>query len=121
MGILFVVALVLAWPTFGLSLLVWFVLMIFKGKSKADKAERREAVASMIEPLFQNQYGNFFLALDIPKLHGFEFSQADAHQCGRHIMNYFAQNPKEAAFFYQRVRQVEDQGQSGTLRPDYCC
>jgi hypothetical protein len=110
MGILFVVALVLAWPTYGLSLVGWLVLTIFKAKSKAGKVERRHEFVSMIEPLFQNQHGSFFVALDIPKLHEFEFSQADAHQCGRHIMNYFAQNPEDAALFIRGLDRWKTKG-----------
>ncbi len=68
MGLLFIVALVLAWPTFGLSLVAWFVLMWFNAKQKVAGIHRREEMKTVIEPLFRGQFAEFFLALDVPTL-----------------------------------------------------
>lgn len=103
MGILFVVALLLAFPTFGLSLVAWFALFVIRAKASATRVRKREKVKTTIEPLFDDRFDDFFLSLDMPFHSSAEMSEADAHQCGRHIMNYVAHNPSEAALFLKGI------------------
>lgn len=110
MGLLFIVALVLAWPTFGLSILAWLVLAFFKSKAKVDAIDERENRKALIEPVFGGRFSEFFKALDIPILHGSHVSEADAHQCGRHIMTYLAHNPQEGALFLQGLKKWQTKG-----------
>lgn len=110
MGLLFIVALVLAWPTYGLSLVAWFILSFFKAKKKVNKINRREEVKAVIEPLFRERFSEFFYALDVPTLPGHELTTQEAHQCGRHIMNYLAHNPEEAAVFMEGLDKMRTKG-----------
>lgn len=105
MGILFIIALLLAWPTFGLSIVAWFALLFFKAKGKVNRIEEREKVKEVIEPLFGGRFSEFFLALDMPIYDWEEMSEAEAHQCGRHIMNYIAHNPTETSEFIRGLQK----------------
>lgn len=110
MSILFIVALVLAWPTFGLSLIAWFVLAWFKARQKVTGINRREEVKTTIDPLFQNRFSDFFYALDMPTTSDEELTEQEAHQCGRHIMSYLAHNPSEAAIFMKGLDKWRTKG-----------
>ena len=110
MGLLFILALVLAWTTFGLSILAWLVLAFFKSKRKVDAIDERNNRKALIEPIFGGRFSEFFKALDMPILHGFHVGEADAHQCGRHIMNYLAHNPQEGAIFLQGLKKWQTKG-----------
>ena len=106
MGILFVIALLLAWPTFGMSIIAWFVLMFLKAKGNVDKVDRREEIKNIIEPLFQKRFRDFFMALShISIVTGCDLTDEEAHQCGHHIMNYLAHNPSEAAILMQGLEE----------------
>ncbi len=117
MGILFIVALLLAWPTYGLSIVVWVALLFINAKGNANKVERREKVKEAIEPLFEGRFSEFFFALDMPTYEWEELSEADAHQCGRHIMNYIAQNPTETSLFINGLRKWTTKGDSNLCDP----
>lgn len=114
MGLLFILALLLAWPTFGLSLVAWFVLFALKGFKQAEASEQRKIVAEVIEPLFKGRFADFYDALDIPYLRNAERTQSKSHQCGRFIMNYLAHNPSEAAIFTRGLKRWAAKG-SGQL------
>lgn len=109
MGILFVVALILAWPTFGLSLVAWFVLVWFNSRHKVAGINRREELKNVIEPLFMGRFADFFHALDMPTLTE-ELTEQEAYQCGRHVMNYLAHNPSEAAIFMKGLEKWRTKG-----------
>lgn len=109
-GILFIVALILAWPTFGLSLVAWFVLAWFKARQKVAGINRREELKTVIEPLFQERFSDFFYALDMPTAFDEELTEQEAHQCGRHVMNYLAHNPSEAAIFMKGLEKWRTKG-----------
>lgn len=117
MEILFIVALLLAWPTFGLSIVAWFVLVFLKAKGNANRVERRDKVKEVIEPLFEGRFSNFFFALDIPIYDGEEMSEAEAHQCGRHIMNYIAHNPIETSEFIRGLQRWKTKGAPNLCDP----
>lgn len=110
MAILFLVALVLAWPTFGLSILAWVALAFFKGKQKRGQIDQRHSRAALLEPLFNGRHAEFFNALDIPRVHGYEVSDDAAATCGRHIVTYIAHNPEEAAAFAQGLMKWQTKG-----------
>ncbi|RYY22411.1 MAG: hypothetical protein EOP62_23250 [Sphingomonadales bacterium] len=102
MGILFVVALVLAVPTFGLSLVAWAVVALMKAKGKRA---RRDNATAKLEPVFAGEFADFVLSLDVPLREGQELTEAEAHQCGRHIMKYLANNPSEEVVFKRGVNK----------------
>lgn len=110
MGILFIVALILAWPTFGISLVVWCVLAWFNASQKVAGINRREEQKTVIEPLFQGRFSDFFYALDMPTTLGEELTEQEAHQCGRHIMNYLASNPSESVIFMKGLDKWRTKG-----------
>lgn len=117
MGILFVVALLLAWPTYGLSILVWLGLMFFKAKKKVNEIDRRKEMAVVLEPLFNDRFDDFFLALDIPYVHGYHITREEAKQCGRHVMNYIAHHPSETAIFMKGLEKWRVRINSSSLDP----
>jgi len=114
MPLLFIIALLLAWPTFGISLVAWFVVLFFRGKQQADATARRHVTSEVIEPLFRGRFSDFYRSLDIPHKSGTQVSEESAHQCGRHIMNYISHNPSEAATFIRGLKKWATKG-SGTL------
>jgi hypothetical protein len=113
MGLLFILALILAWPTLGLSLVAWFVFLFLKGKKQAKASDQRKVIAEVIEPIFKGRFANFYDALDVP-FDWDEGSQSKSHQCGRFIMNYLANNPSEAAIFTRGLKRWATKG-SGQL------
>ena len=117
MEILFVVALLLAWPTLGLSIVAWIGLFFIKAKGNTNKLEKREKVKETIEPLFQGRFSDFFLALDMPIYECAEISDAEAHQCGRHIMNYIAHNPTETTLFINGLQKWKTKGDLNLCDP----
>ena len=121
MGILFLIALLLAWPTFGLSILAWAGFAVIRGINRVNKKveaiDRRRDVASAIDPIFGGKYEEFFLALDIPKRPGQHFSSMNATQAGRHIMNYLAHNPTELTIFIQGLARWKTKGSDALCDP----
>jgi hypothetical protein len=116
-AILFLVALVLAWPTYGLSILVWIVLAVVKANKKQSNIQQRQSRATLLEPLFNERYSEFFNALDVPMVHGYVVTADNAEKCGRHIVNYIAHNPQEGAVFTQGLRKWHTKGDVGPLDP----
>ena len=105
MGILLLVALVLAWPTFGLSLVAYFALRLVRGylqaKAQMEGKQRRADFRTLMEPLFQGRIEEFFVTLEIPRwawADG-EFTKEEARECMKHILYFFSDNPDEAAQF----------------------
>lgn len=43
MSVLFIIALLLAWPTFGLSIVVWFAILLFRTKDRAHYGRVQQA------------------------------------------------------------------------------
>ena len=105
MILLLVVALILAWPTYGLSLVAWFVLSLIRVAARRAAIERRKDLRAQLEPLFEQRFDEFFLALDVPMRSKYEVTNQEATQCGRHILNYLAHNPGEAALFLKGVEK----------------
>ena len=119
MGILFLIALVLAIPTFGLSIVGWFVLALVKNLGKAARSKRREEIASQLEPLFGDAFDDFFMSLGVPAMYGCQISQPDAYKCGRHIMNYIAHNPTELASFMMGLKNEDGTFNNPVSAADY--
>lgn len=108
MGILFIISIFLAWPTYGISLILWggiaILPTIINENEKFRKIKRREKVVEIIEPLFSNRFVDFFCSLDIPIYNGVNLTEEEAYQCGRYIMNYIAHNPSETLLFIQGLQ-----------------
>lgn len=113
MNLLFLLALLLAWPTFGISLLAWLIVVFINSQKRTDKIVARRERAILLEPLFTNQQADFFNALEVPLKPAIAaVSHDDAHQCGRHIMNYIAHNPTELHAFVDGLKRwARDDGQ----------
>lgn len=109
MPILFVVALVFAWPTFGLSLLCWVACYFLFGR-RTNKAHIPKADLAKVEAVFQQEYAEFFKILDVPYLQGRTITHEEAEQCGRHIKNYIAGNPSEARLFFEGLAKWGTKG-----------
>jgi hypothetical protein len=112
--ILFLVALLLAWPTYGLSIVAWIAVIVLRGishgKARVDAIDRREERKLLIEPLFGGEFAEFFMALDLPILIDVPIDREAAHQCGRHVMNYIAHNATEGALFIQGLKNWGTKG-----------
>jgi hypothetical protein len=110
MGLLFLIALFLAWPTYGLSLLAWLGYAFLKARADAQKSLKRQERMPLWELLFPNGYARFFDELDVPAFNDYELQRHDREKCGRHIVNYLAQNDSEGLLFLQglsRWRQAD--------------
>lgn len=123
MGILFLVALVLAWPTFGLSLVAYFALRLVRGylqaKAQMEGKLRRADFRTLMEPLFQGRIEEFFLTLDIPRwawANG-EFTKEEARECMKHILYFFSDNPDEAAQFMRALESHRVESGAAGLDP----
>ncbi|WP_300725424.1 tetratricopeptide repeat protein [Pseudomonas sp.] len=116
MQIAFVVALVLAWPTFGLSVLCWAVCFYVFGRKKT-KARIPKADLAAVEAVFQHEYADFFKALDVPYLQGAVITDGEAEQCGRHIKNYIAGNPPEIGLFFKGLAKWRTKGGDAYASP----
>lgn len=102
MGILFLVALLLAWPTFGLSIVAWLGLAWAKAARTGQRASARRSRVAAIEPMFQYEYDDFdgFVdMMDLPMVPGMTMSSEEQYTCGRLIMNYIAHHERECAVF----------------------
>lgn len=113
MTLSFLLALLLAWPTFGLSLLAWFGWRMWIGYSRAKASQKSEVMTALLEPVFRGEYAMFAMGLQLPypdHLLDEDFNdggvrtQKDMHQCGRLIMKYLAHNPKEAEAFIDALK-----------------
>ncbi|NOV15444.1 hypothetical protein E5S70_04965 [Ensifer adhaerens] len=104
MYILVIVALVLAWPTYGLSILAWFVLRFIR-ISRRVAAQEKAVRAASIESMFQGRYDKFFRLLDLPILFERSVSDEDAMRGGRHIAKYLIHNEEEATLFREGIRE----------------
>lgn len=113
MVLLFLLALLLAWPTFGLSLIAWFAWFYLRAKNETDKVTARQEIQPLLEAVFTNRHAEFFNALEIPiKPSTVGISPADAHQCGRHIMNYIGHNRDELQVFLEGLKRwAKEDGQ----------
>ena len=113
MILLLILALLLAWPTYGISLILWFALLFVRSQEKTHKINARCEKLVLFEPLFTNRQADFFEALEVPLKPAIgTISHNDAHQCGRHIMNYIAHNQSELQRFVDGLmRWPRDDGQ----------
>lgn len=116
MLLLLLVALILAWPTYGLSLVAWFLLSLIRAAARRAAIERRQERRAQLEPLFEQRFDEFFLALDVPMNTTREVTSQEATQCGRHILNYLAHNPGEASLFMKGVEK--EARRFGGRKPD---
>lgn len=112
---LFVLALLLAWPTLGLSLVAWCALAWFRAASQSARIRRMKEMRDSIEPLFSPGLDKFFLALDMPVRKSQQVTAQDAETCGRHILNYLSNNPSEAAIFIRGAGKHAQRSGSGKL------
>lgn len=116
-GILFIVAVLFAIPTYGVSLIAWFVLALLRAQGRAGRSDERENRKVYIEPLFTGRFAEFFRALDMPFIIGETIDHNDAHKCGRHIMNYIAHNSEEGAVFMRGLDKWRTKGDYSPCHP----
>lgn len=112
-NLLFILAVFLAWPTFGLSFLVLLGWISWVGYSRARKAEKRKVNSVLLEAIFERDptdqgYKRFILALDLPvQGEARNFPDPQLKQCGRLVMLYFAHNPGEAKIFIEALNALD--------------
>lgn len=96
----FVLALLLAWPTFGVSLLAWLAFVWLRAQKNVVRADARREKALLIDSIFSGRQAEFFSALNVPlKASACVQTKDDARKCGQHIVNYIAHNPDEMEVF----------------------
>lgn len=117
MGLLFIVSVLLAWPTYGLSILLWFVLVVARGVFKGFAIKRREQAKNVLMPLFPEDLGFFFSALDVPLVSGYRLTEEESRQCGSHFVNYLSHNPSEAALFIKGLERWRTKGEESLCNP----
>lgn len=105
MGWLFILALILAWPTFGLSILFWIVLAVIQSKQRAKKMEAMKESRTILDPLFDERFDEFFLSLDLPLNNSATIAKEEAGKCGRHIVNFIAHNSEETELFIRGLKR----------------
>lgn len=108
MNWLFILALILAWPTFGLSILIWLFLLFLKAKDKTRKIDIMREKRTVLDPLFRERFDEFFLSLDLPLASGATISKEEASHCGRHIVNFIAYNHEETELLIKGLKRWED-------------
>jgi len=122
-SLFFIVALLLAWPTLGLSLLAWIGWIFWIGWNRARKSENSEILTARLEPVFDDDYALFANNLSLPYhdhvsideiLQGDLRSNQDLHQIGRLIMKYLSNNPREADRFMVAL-EVHGTASAGNL------
>lgn len=84
-----------------LTCLIAFV--VFKMMKGQKRHAVRESSRSVLEPLFNDKYAEFFILLEVPLLPDVMVTRQEAYLCGRHIMVYLADNPDEAKLFLSSV------------------
>lgn len=128
--LLFLLAVFLAWPTFGISFLAFFGWIAWSGYSRAKNAEKREAFSLLLKPIFEYEhilgerapedgYSYFIDELGLPFKNGCSSDANDSYPtiaqkktCGRLVMQFLAHNPREAATFVKAVRKIDSAGDS---------
>ena len=114
--LLFLLALFLAWPTFGLSFLGFFGWIAWTGYSRGNMVHKREALSLLLEPMFDRNveggqgYVRLIESLRLPwrREDAYDgFPEAEYRQCGRLVMLFLANNPPEAAAFIKAMREID--------------
>lgn len=96
MLILFLLAVLLAIPTSGLSIIAWVVWFVIAARNKAKERvaglDGIRATRSVMEPLVGGSWADFYRALDIPKVAHKPGNAAYDERCGQHILNFISHN-----------------------------
>ena len=108
MTLLFLLAVLLAIPTYGLSLLAWIAWFFLAARNNAKERinglEHMRATRSVVEPLVGGTRSEFYQAFDIPKSDSDERSDARDSQCGQHILNFISHNPDATQAFMEALK-----------------
>lgn len=108
MTILFILAILLAIPTSGISILAWIVWFFLaarnKAKDRVSGLNHMRATRSIVEPLVGGDKAEFYQALDIPKTYAETRSEPRDSQCGQHILNFISHNPDLTQAFMEALK-----------------
>lgn len=108
MTILFILAILLAIPTSGLSILAWIVWFFLaarnKAKDRVSGLNHMRATRSVVEPLVGGDKAEFYQSLDIPKTYAEKRSEPHDSQCGQHILNFISHNPDLTQAFMEALK-----------------
>jgi len=108
MTIIFLLALLLAIPTYGLSLLAWIVWMFLAaGRTAKDRVtglDHMRATRSAVEPLVGGTRSEFYQALDMKKTRSGTKSESRDSECGQHILNFISHNPDFTQAFMEALK-----------------
>jgi len=103
MNLLFLVALALAWPTAGLSLVAWFALFVLaKIRQKRGPANIKEK-KELLEKIVDGRYIEFFNSLDFPKKPDHLINDDHARTMARLIINHISKHDDEMKLFIDGV------------------
>lgn len=108
MTLLFLLAVLLAIPTYGLSLLAWIAWFFLSARNNAKDRitglERMRATRSVVEPLVGGTRSEFYQALDIPTTYSDARNDARDSQCGQHILNFISHNSDATQAFMEALK-----------------
>lgn len=108
MTILFILAILLAIPTSGLSILAWIVWFFWaarnKAKDRVSGLNHMRATRSVVEPLVGGDTAEFYQSLDIPNTYTETRSESHDSQCGQHILNFISHNPDLTQAFMEALK-----------------
>lgn len=108
MTLLFLLAVLLAIPTYGLSIIAWLVWFLLAARNNAKNRiaglDHMRATRSIVEPLVGGSWSDFYQALDIPKIYAGACSESHNRQCGQHILNFISHNPDLTQAFMDALK-----------------
>ena len=62
----FLLALFLAWPTFGLSLAIWLGWVAFSTYQRRSAAQNSDVMTALLEAIFRGEFREFAHSLELP-------------------------------------------------------
>lgn len=108
---LFLLAVLLAFPTSGISIVAWLIYRYIRYQAESSRLSRRVQVREeIIKPLLNDRYLEYFIALAIPIRHGISITHREAEQCGRHIINFISHNPSVTSEFLKELQELSNEG-----------
>jgi hypothetical protein len=114
MTLLFLLAVLLAIPTFGLSILAWIVWFFLvaqnNAKDKITGLDHMRATRSVIKPLVGGTTADLYQALNVPNALIDTGSEARDAQCGQHILNFISHNPDLVQAFMEALKLQQVKG-----------
>lgn len=107
MTFLFLLSILFAIPTFGLSVLAWLFYFFWaarnNAKDRVSGLNHMRATRSVVASLVGGDTAEFYRSLYVPKTCEEGICVANDSQCGRHILNFISYNPDITQEFMQAL------------------